>query len=320
MKSLLLWNLKFIRPNEYKEFDCDVYHFEPVYVPKDERNPFRKQVITYKVTFNGKQKDTIMWRGGVVLPLSMKGVKLPQSDLQKYGRKRKIIEDILIMISVLTGCNVALNSQKDSPNFPLRAKKIPCPLCITSASLEKYLNTVFSKFLDHKWQKKYQDGFYLTHFNNAANITTKEPRFLSYLVLWELLYSLENNRKESMDLNKIITFLMDRFFGFRREFKKEDPCIFYLIRNQLAHNGILPLSGNRIKNAKREFRDLSIDDCYEYLDFFGQLTYTMVLITTGIDLDPIKTRLGIAGFEANLNAFINNDGLVPAFHQFTGEG
>ncbi len=302
-KSLLIWNLKFLTPNDYGSFDVGRYNFAPVYIPQSEKNPFRRQVITYRVTFSGEQENTLVRRGGKIMP----------HRLARTGRNRKFIEDILLLISLLTGSNATLNIYRDFQHFPIGAMNTTEPFCINYKHLHRTLPSCVAKLRDPIWMKKYHNAFHIIHFNNSANISTIEPRFLSYVTIWELLFSLENSEKESMNLNEIMTFIMHKFFGSSLKFSGDNPCVFYLIRNQLAHNGTWPLSGNRLKHAPTQFKSMSLETSNRYMRLFGQLTYLMVLMTLDIPLDAILRRLSVFDIGTYLGE-LTKTGMVSRFH------
>jgi len=294
----LIWNLKFLSSEYYGPFEVEGYAFKPVTIPSNGTNPYREHVVTYEVV--GDFKPTLMWKGGMFID---GGIEKP----------RDFIEDILQVISVLTGSNATLDIYKDCKHFPATAKSTLKEFCTGFDELAKYLPQCMEKIHNEDWMKKYKNGFHLIMLKNAANISTIEFRFLSYVVIWELLYALENEGEECFDLNTILSCLMKKYFGCKLQFDYKNPSIFYLLRNQLIHNGTTPLSGARLKYAKDEFVSMNEHCINAYITEFGQLTYAMVLMTLGISVSDTARKLSVFDFQSRLDA-LNQFGKIPFFH------
>jgi len=260
-------------------FNISIYKFYPEIIASMNKNNYRKHQQNASVKFEGRQLDSILFSGGIV-------------GAATTGRRRKLIEDILIIGSVLTGWNWGLTSRRNASCYPLRPNShLSCLDIDGAAAMEKHLNAALNKILDASWQKKYDNGFHLRMLINSGNIHHVESRFLNNVVLWEWLYPHEKNPNgatavdECSDLKKIINFVLETFWP--GEYKMADENnIFHALRNQLAHSGKLPI--DRPKNYVDPWmRELEWDsdgiNLQGYLDFFNSLTRVIVLKTIGID-------------------------------------
>ena len=77
---------------------------------------------------------------------------------------------------------------------------------------------------------------------------------------------------------------MEHYFLGRKTYvlSRRTNNFYTCLRNQLAHNGRLPINRNY---AEQWMKDLSIEDNYKYIDFFGHLTQYLVLRTINIDAE-----------------------------------
>jgi len=247
------------------------------YCRKHQQNAF--------VEFNGAQRGSIIFAGGF-------------AGSKANPQKRKFIEDILIIGSILTGFNWGLYSYRINkvqaypviPTTPLEFFRME-----GKSAIEETFHNALNKILDPKWQKQYENGFHLRMFLNHANILNIESRFLGMVVVWEWLYPHLKNpngatvKDETTKLHKILGSILDSFWP-DRAFKGN--IIFQALRNQLAHSGKVPI------NRTRKYVDpwmttldwentqgkLGLD---AYLRFFDQLTQLIVLKTLGIDSENI---------------------------------
>lgn len=285
MKTLLLMNVYLhldhdhdhISVDQYKIFQLNRHCFHTKHVVKHAQNSY--------VEFQQKQEDSIIFRNGIAG--------------SKYNPiKRKLIDDILLIGSLLMGTNWCLYSRRQSTAFPLISH--PYLENIETEGKEK-IEEDFTKALckvkDAAWQKQYENGFHLRMFINHANITNTESRFLSNVVIWEWLYPHLKNPNgatpddESIDLKIIMDYILD-YFWKNRKFK--DKNIFIAIRNQLAHSGKLPIDrkksyvDNWMKKLDWESKN-GEKGIKHYMSFFDQLTQVIVLKTLDVNAENICT-------------------------------
>jgi hypothetical protein len=248
---------------------------------------FKKHTKTGYVEFSGSQLDSVLFRGGI-------------TGSKKHPRRRKFLDDILAVGSLIYGWNWALYSRRNEyRSFPLISNPYLENIGIERDKLQKCFQGAINKIKEPAWQVQYENGFHLRMCLNHANITNTESRFLSNVVIWEWLYPhLKNphgatSKDESYKLNEIINFVLKKFWP---SVKLDGETIFYVLRNQLAHSGRLPISEDRCKDAKW-MSDLTVEfengkpGINNYMLFFGQLTQVIVLKTLGIDADKIAPQL-----------------------------
>ena len=174
--------------------------------------------------------------------------------------------------------------------FPLCSKKHCEMVSRNSLELKTHLDSAIAATQESEWQRKYDDGFHVKAFYNAAEILVTEPRFLADITVWEYLYYC-NNRTMTYDtlrrvsLNTKINYLVKKYLvDSVSSIPGERLKIFADMRNQLSHNGKLP-----IDNPKSRFRHLSWVGCRKYIRLFNHLTQALVLKTLEIDaLENLK--------------------------------
>ncbi|MCH7922306.1 MAG: hypothetical protein IH975_04630 [Nitrospinae bacterium] len=304
-RKLKICNLR-IGQSFIKPFSIEGYHFEPTSIPK------KQSVITHKtiardqrrhqVTATGiipqKQSNSILYSGGEIRIESFGGVV--------RRRKRKFIEDLLLILSILTGNNVCLHSHRYNREFPVITENhLDCvsSLDLLSSDLLKAVN----KVKDRQWQREFHNGFHLRMLFNNANILNLEGRFLSNMVLWELLYVMIK-MKESFNHREIVAELLSHFWPNLRNsniFSRGSYSLLTILRNQLAHSGKLPIDRER---ADPWMTQLSFEAVKEYILLFNQMTQAMVLQTLSIDATSRN-----AAFQIALMAFLRT-GQVAYFH------
>lgn len=271
--------------DRYKIFQLNGHFFQTKHIRKHTQNAYTQ--------FDGKQENSIIFQGGI-------------TGYKNNPIKRKLIDDILIIGSILTGSNWCLCSRIKSPAFPL----IPHPYLENidlngKNEIEDAFKKALNKIKNSDWQKQYENGFHLRMLLNHSNITNSESRFLSNVVIWEWLYPhLKNpngatSNDESDKLNIIMNYILDYFWP-QRKFKGKKN-IFIAIRNQLAHSGKLPInrlyaeSWMTLLKWETEDGGRGIKD---YVSFFDKLTQVIVLKTLDIDAKHI--------IENDLNNFLTN--------------
>lgn len=261
----------------------------------------RKSRVSAKVLFTGCQKNSVLFIGG------------RRGRDQLHSRMRKYIEDVLLLISLLTGRAWILSSDRHHavggliPTLSLKG----CPSfepSILKADVEGILTVIG----DVQWQEKYLNGFHLRALYNHMSVTNIESRFLQHITLWEWLYA-RINGIESDKLYEIIRFLLKYFFSTEYNdvaFLNRADNVAYCLRNQLAHNGMLPVdrpyASDWVKDIKFETevtRNRVVYGLRDYFSFFDHLTYTLVFKTVDLDL---TSRFDTFGFSQKLSNYLRS--------------
>lgn len=256
---------------------------------------FRHLFHNANVSFSGAQENSILYPNGI------------RGSIYK-PQKRKHIEDILLIGSLLNGFNWELYSNKSSRIFPV----IPCPYLedilfsptVSPSIIEDMFNTTIECIKAQEWQKQFENGFHLRMLKNHANILNEESRFLANFVIWEWLYPHLKNKEgaliddESGSVVEIFKYIVEKYWG---EFNIKNN-IYRHIRNQLTHSGKFPINRgykNELHNPELWMKNLSDVDIGSYISFFNQLTQVMVLKTININADG-----NIPDFSYRLNNFL----------------
>lgn len=277
-KGLKICNLDFEVGKNPEKFEIDGYKFFPIneaikekvtYTNRDFTKYHRKHKVTCKVIVPKKQNDSIIFKGGRITQ------KFSESQT---GRKRKFIEDILLIISLLIGRNVVLYSRKNFGQFPVIPFKNLKQISSNSDELRADLSIALRKIKTYEWQRKFNNGFHLIMLYYHANILHDESRFLANFVIWEWLYA-HIYGKESGNLREIISSILHSVWMSdvdQNIYNASKHNIFSVLRNQLAHSGRLPI--NR-PYAKTWMKQLSSEDIRAFFDFFNTLTQVLVMKT-----------------------------------------
>ena len=254
------------------------------------------------VEFDGKQDDSIIFRGGL-------------QGSPWRPQKRKHIEDILLLGSLLTGRNWSLHSRRHHATFPVVPVNHLRAVSEFHSELAGDLAALVTRIKNLSWQTQFDNGFNLISLLNKANILNNESRFLSDVVLWELIYS-KLFAKESDNLHIVIRDVLVFYWPGRVDaavFQSGkvggvSKNIIYVLRNQLAHSGRLPI--NRpyaddwmkkipVENPPGSFKTT----LYDYMSFFGDLTQVIVLKTLDFHAEG-RQGLSIFNFKTRLESFL----------------
>ncbi len=278
MKRLLL-NTSIFQQIKIESFAVDSYQF--VATKKTQHG------LNFKnshVEFSGNQKNSIIFKGGVC-------------GNRHNPIKRKFLEDILLIGSLLDGSNWELYSNRKRKGAPLFSNPYLDFIWNNNNAnknmVEKYFQTAIVQISDDSWQTQFENGFHLLMLKNHANITNEESRFLSYFVIWEWLYPHLKNPEgakvddESNNFHEIFNYIMKYIW---RSYQNIENNIFRHLRNQLTHSGKLPIDRN-YKNPKYNpeewMKNLDHHNITKYISFFERLTQVIVLKTIGINADHI---------------------------------
>jgi hypothetical protein len=233
------------------------------------------------VSLPPRQKDSIFHKGG------------------RYTENRKIkfLEDLLVVISVCIGRNVVPKFYEKRRDFPLCSVKHCETVSKNSNELKAHLEIAIEEIMKNEWQKKYDNGFHIRAFYNAANILVVEPRFLADVTIWEYLFYC-NNKSMTYDdlkrksLNTKINYLVKQYLVDNNSSIPEERLrVFSDLRNQLSHSGKLP-----IENPKSPFQKIGWHGCEQYLLLFKWLTQALVLKTIKIDAIGQMSTLSVQYF------------------------
>lgn len=277
-KKLNLYNLNFYDVNDFNNFTVNGYSFYPIL----DKQPKRKSIVS---SYNFLNLNRSMHLNSYVLiPKKQEGSVFYMGGKYSSYRERKFLDDLLLLISILIGKNVVARFYKKYNDFPLCSAKHCSMIALNSRELQEYLEIVIPPIKNTVWQNKYDNGFHLRMFYNSANIFVEEHRFLANISIWEYLYYCDNKKKtfkeiEDVSLNGKIYFLVKKYIlNGKLKIQQEKLRIFSDLRNQLSHNGKLP-----IQNPRSRFRNLGHIGCGYYIRMFQLLTQTLILKTIGID-------------------------------------
>jgi hypothetical protein len=263
----------------------------------------RSVTHTALVDFVGRQEDSILYKGGIV-------------GSTHRVRKRKLIEDVLLLASLLTGHNWWLYSRKVYHDFPVvNANHLKCVAPGQGGEAAgRLIELALQSVVCETWQTQFEGGLHLRMLLNHSNILATEARFLSLMVIWEWLFAHIRNpggatvNDESKNLNEVLVGVLEEYFpGKVNGALLYDKCIFYVLRNQLAHCGRLPIDRDKAETWMRklhcDFQPLSLKGVgvIDYIVFFQLLTQTIVLRTLGLD---VSGTLDVFSFSENLDSFL----------------
>jgi len=177
------------------------------------------------------------------------------------------------------------------------------------------LAALVGKIRDPAWQARFDNGFHLIALLNKSNILNNESRFLSDVVLWELVYSKLFDREEN-NLHKVIKEVLEFYWPGQvnvtvftnSKVGRISRNIIYVLRNQLAHSGRLPINRPYAEDWMRTVpaenpprtHGVTLGD---YLRFFGDLTQVVVLKTLDFHAER-RDGLLIFDFGNRLNRFL----------------
>ncbi|MBU1853964.1 MAG: hypothetical protein KJ957_07970 [Candidatus Omnitrophica bacterium] len=305
-----LVNLTFVGDKYFNPFEVNGYTFYSqnpqhqqgarirVYTSTQALRDNRRHKQNAYVEYAGAPEASILFRGGRV------GVGYHND------RERKILEDLLVLGSVLTPQNWQLFSRRDFPQYPVISRNHLEYISKDAKKCKQYLDVAITKLKDASWQKQFENGFHLLMLLNHANILNSESRFLSMVVIWEWLYPHLKNpngatpNDESNNLLEVFSFILKQFWPaqFNNSFRKSN--IFHMLRNQLAHSGKLPINRTKAEpwmtKILWDYKDTT-KGISDYLEFFDHLTQIVVLKTIGIDGED---SLKVFNFPEQLNSFL----------------
>ena len=238
------------------------------------------------------------------------------SELNDPILQRKFLEDILLLGSLLTKNNWSMYSRRYTAGYPLIPANHLRTISTGYIELQQDLSALIVKLKDPTWQGQFDNGFHLIMFLNHSNINSTEQRFLSMVVVWELLYAKLFGR-ESMSLQEIMKRILKHFWGNQVNssifltgnvggFSKN---IFHVLRNQLAHSGRLPIDRPYAEQWMTQIQwqvpfGSGIKGMMEYLIFFDELTQVIVMKT--MDFHPeTRSIFNTFNFTENLNRFLS---------------
>lgn len=264
----------------------------------------RKNCQNAYVEFNHRQDDSIIYKWGRI------GRK------HNLTFKRKFLDDILLLGSLLIGKNLTLYSRRFCNTYPILASNNLRTISENSIELQNDLTQLIKKIKDKSWQEKFDSGFHLIMLLNSSNNHNIESRFLSEVVLWEYLYC-KIFGKECEKLQKIMKDILMYFWQdkvdtsvfLENKYQNISKNIFYVLRNQLAHSGRLPIdrpyAEQWMKQVPLDYTVGSVEKgIRDYLRFFDELTQVIVMKT--MDFHPEERQVfNSFGFNDNLKNFLS---------------
>ena len=279
-RILKLVNLNFIDADDFKPFEVNDYSFLPI----EQRQKIslfsnRSHSVNAKVIIPPNQPNSVLRKGG------KKG--------KRSGSERliKLLDDMLIIVSILIGRNVVQWSDRAYSIFPAVSSKHCNMISKNSTSLKNDLDTAINTLLLPDWQTKFENGFHVLMFYNCADLFVDESRFISNVKIWEFLYAHDiKDLDDSVEahyyklrktkLETKICHLLRRYLLNNKNLSLDKLDIFIHLRNQLTHYGKLPVI---VPDAPDWIRSLGWSGCKWYLRLFERLTQLLVLKTLGID-------------------------------------
>jgi len=311
MSKKKLDNLTFIVDEDFTSpFSVDGYTFFPQRSPTQRHQSVRvlhgnrilndnrqhKQIAYVK--HEGKQEGSIIFRGG-----------LEGNRFRPW--KRKFLDDLLILGSILTAQNWGLFSRRNTTQYPVVSRNHLEYISKDANQCKQHLDVAVIRIKVATWQKQFDNGFHFRMLLNHANILNAESRFLSMVVIWEWLYPHLKNpsgatpNDESNNLLEIFSFILKTYWPTKFNATLERKNIFHALRNQLAHSGKLPIDRSYAETWMTQIpweRNGTTKGISDYLKFFDRLTQIVVLKTIGIDGED---SLRVFSFPEHLDSFLD---------------
>ncbi|MBI2047893.1 MAG: hypothetical protein HYT27_02025 [Parcubacteria group bacterium] len=302
-------NLTFIVDDDFtSSFSVEDYTFHPqrrftqgsrvVVTGNRILNENRQHKQNAYVEYGGAQQDSILFMGGL--------------EGNRYRpRKRRFLDDILVLGSILTARNWGLYSRRNNTQYPVVSRNRLEYISKNASECKQHLDIAINKIKDSAWQRQFDNGFHLRALLNHANIINAESRFLSMVVVWEWLYPhLKNpngatSSDESNNLLNIFAYILKQYWPSRLNATLENNNIFHVLRNQLAHSGKLPIDRSYAEDWMTQILwdgNGTAGGINDYLRFFDRLTQIVVLKTIGIDGEE---NLRVFNFPEQLDSFLS---------------
>lgn len=303
----LLYNLNFDFADDFEDFSVDGYSFYPI-PHKQPKKRARTPSYVFKSSTPHEVRNMNL-NARVMIPRKQKDSVFRKRGTYSRYRRVKFLDDLLVIISICIGRNVVPKFYEEFDNFPVCASKHCERVSRNSKELKQHLEIIISDVQKSDWQQKYDNGFHLRKFYHAGNIYIGEPRFLADITIWEYLYYCDHRTQpygwfKRITLNTKINHLVQNYLlDTPSPMPEEQLRIFSDMRNQLSHNGKLP-----IQNPKSPFKNLGFIGCHNYWQLFMKLTQALVFRTLGID---IIDKLNVRG---HLDELISR-GSVEIFHE-----
>lgn len=305
-----IYNAGFLGYEHFPSFNVEGYQFDslitatvggsrPYIVPASFfRRSNRNVRLSASMTFSGRQQDSIIFKGG-------------RRGTRYHSRKRKFSEDILILISLLTGRNWTMQTDRNYSLGGLIPSSTGNPISTDPIKLVDDISQIIPVIKDSVWQKKFLNGFHLRALYNHANIFSLEGRFLLNCTLWEWLYA-RIAGVESNSLLKVIKYLLALYFPGKYNptaFDNKGDNVLFCLRNQLAHNGNLPIdrpyAAAWVQAIPIDYLITSgiyIPGITDYISFFDRLITVLVFKTIGVDF---SMRYEAFGFYGKLEKYLS---------------
>jgi len=250
--------------------------------PSGTRRLLRNHRVTATVTFTGRQEDTILNR-----------------PVRRYRtgaeRRAKLLDDMLLLLSLLTGSNVVRASDRKYRGFPVLPVNHNQRIYEASSQLEAALATALRTACARDWQARWAKGFHLAMLYHGSQLANTEARLLLYSSMWEFMGKKSRLPAGSTLADALPVLVKEFFFGSSRKVNHHRLLIFAGLRNQVAHYGtLMPLQASGIPPWLKNAAPVSsvIGTCYSYIELFEKLTQFLALSSLDLDVFGPGTKGG----------------------------
>lgn len=253
VKSISIENYQFSRVENYQEKLQNLQYPIPRNSEFSIRANTGSHSVTAKLYLQNSEAESILY---------------PNSD------NATALDDILVLLSLMTGRNVFVDKNKTDSNEPkiiladsrvykwggsLRAsipfkrknvesESLDYPFGYYDIGFEESVNGIYSLMKSQEWKQTYQNGFFLVLTREAFSTHSVESTFVQCWTIWEHLFSILNqNWLPASQLHRIssaekIAFLLFEFIlsGKNNEQNRKRIETLSTIRNRLVHFGRFP--------------------------------------------------------------------------------
>lgn len=269
-----VYNLSFFDVENFTPFTIDRYHFEPIVdmqPRRGKRTESQGMYLNAEVTYSEPDNDSVIYHDVKIL-----GDETPG-----------FIHDVLALISIAIGHHVVLESDREYSRFPNSMGNNIRSLVDRSAEIPSLLNPSIDCLRNIDWQSTYDFGFHLRIFYANSSVKHLELMYLSDVTIWEFIYYCRNRNKTYDKMTKtklsykiaalVSSLLLKGDVDYTRT--NDHFRIFSDLRNQLSHNGKLP-----IQNPRSPAYEKTFEFCEKHVMLFRIMTHVLIFSTLGVDL------------------------------------
>ncbi len=287
-----IYNLCFPPRNYFKAFTIDRYTFTSNADPSssstyNSKRDWREIRPTATMSIKGKETPSIIYSSGKLI-----------NRLRGTTTDRTFLDDVLLLMSLCLARNIVPEYMLSSNEWPVIARNHLDQISKFPEQLGSDLDAAIGYIKSPTWQDKYLRGFHLRVIFHAANVLNTETRFLAFFVPWEWLYARLTGKDKENNLRVIISYILRQFWPNTNAsiFNGHANNILQILRNQIAHNGMLPI----MNRGDSWMRNIAKADLLErYIPFFIRLTQVVVFKTIGLHCER-----RIHGFNSDLETFL----------------